>query len=237
MAVFITRNDRKGGGASGRFKCANMMLAEAACELALDNNASVPLTVMCSVDIEAALSLGRAQRGQREFLAAHPELQRRPVREQVYGSDGRTAKVSPLKRKHVATSDKASKERDERVSNDQPNELNRAAQRKHVKGSKEYEDKAASMCAKGSPYPAPSYLAVSEDEAEELVRRYAGKGTAKARRDGSWNGQEICVADRVVGYIVNKDGSEVPVRGFKIHYSKRGTHIVPFEAFEEMKDA
>ena len=188
-------------------------------------------------DTEARLGLGRAQRRQREFLAAHPELQRRPGREQVYGSDGRTAKVSPLKHRQVATSDKASKERDERVANDQPNNLNRAAQRKHVKGSKEYEEKAASMRAKGSPYPAPSYLAVSEDEAEELVRRYAGKGTAKARRDGSWNGQEICVADRVVGYIVNKDGSEVPVRGFKIHYSKRGTHIVPFEAFEEMKDA
>ncbi len=56
-------------------------------------------------DTEARLGLGRAQRRQREFLAAHPELQRRPGREQVYGSDGRTAKVAPLtKRESGATS-------------------------------------------------------------------------------------------------------------------------------------
>lgn len=188
-------------------------------------------------DTEARLGLGRAQRRQREFLAQHPELQRRPGREQVYETDGHTAKVAPLQRKPVATSDKASKERDERVADDLPNTLNRAAQRKHVKGSKEYDEKVSSMRAKGSSYPAPSYLVISEDEADKLVRRYAGKGAAKARRDGSWNGQEICVADRVIGYIVNKDGSEVPVRGFKIHYSKRGTHIVPFEVYEEMEDA
>ena len=50
-------------------------------------------------DTEARLGLGRAQRRQREFLAAHPELQRRPGREQVYGSDGSTAKVAPLSRR------------------------------------------------------------------------------------------------------------------------------------------
>lgn len=52
-------------------------------------------------DTEARLGLGRAQRRQREFLAAHPELQRRPGREQVYGSDGSTAKVAPLSRRPV----------------------------------------------------------------------------------------------------------------------------------------
>ena len=75
-------------------------------------------------DTEARLGLGRAQKKQREFMAAHPELQRRPGREQVYGADGRTAKVSPLKHRQASTSDKASKERDERVANDLPNDLN-----------------------------------------------------------------------------------------------------------------
>lgn len=184
-------------------------------------------------DTRARLALGRAQKAQRDFMAAHPSLQRRSGREQVYGADGASVRVSALKRRQVATSERASKERDDRVANDMPNDVNRAAQRKHVKGSKEYEEKSASMRAKGSPYPAPSYLTIDEDEAERLVKRHAGGGVAKAKRDGSWSGQEVCTTDRVIGYIVKQDGTEVPTRSFKIHYSKRGTHIVPFDPNEE----
>ncbi|WP_241146176.1 polymorphic toxin type 50 domain-containing protein [[Collinsella] massiliensis] len=59
----------------------------------------------------------------------------------------------------------------------------------------------------------------------------------RARRDNSWNGRDVRCANRTVGYIVNKDRSEALTRGFKIHYSKRETHIVPFEVYEEMEDA
>ena len=50
----------------------------------------------------------------------------------------------------------------------------------------------------------------------------------KTADDGKWNGTEICAANKVVGFIVRKDGTEVPTRPFKIHYSKKGTHIVPY---------
>ena len=53
-------------------------------------------------------------------------------------------------------------------------------------------------------------------------------GKMKTADDGKWNGTEICAANKVVGFIVRKDGTEVPARPFKIHYSKNGTHIVPF---------
>ena len=69
---------------------------------------------------------------------------------------------------------------------------------------------------------------MSIEEAEELVRKYAGKGTMKTKRSGGWNGTEICAANKVVGFVVRKDGTEVPTRLFKIHYSKTGTHIVPY---------
>ena len=49
-------------------------------------------------DTDARLGLGRAQRKQREFLAEHPELTRRPGREQVHGADGETVRVTPLSR-------------------------------------------------------------------------------------------------------------------------------------------
>lgn len=48
-------------------------------------------------DTEARLGLGRAQRRQREFMAAHPSLQRRPGREQVYGADGTGFEVHALR--------------------------------------------------------------------------------------------------------------------------------------------
>ena len=50
----------------------------------------------------------------------------------------------------------------------------------------------------------------------------------KTADDGKWNGTEICAANKVVGFIVRKDGTEVPTCLFKIHYSKDGTRIVPF---------
>lgn len=53
-------------------------------------------------------------------------------------------------------------------------------------------------------------------------------GKMKAADDGKWNGTEICAANKDVGFIVRKDGTEVPTRPFKIHYSKKGTHIVPY---------
>lgn len=36
------------------------------------------------------------------------------------------------------------------------------------------------------------------------------------------------ISDRTVGYILNEfDGSETETRAIKIHYSKKGTHIMP----------
>lgn len=100
------------------------------------------------------------------------------------------------------------------------------AQRKHIKGTREYEQHIDVSNRKG--FPEPSRITVSIEEAEELVRKYAGKGTMKTKRSGGWNGTEICAANKVVGFVVRKDGTEVPTRLFKIHYSKTGTHIVPY---------
>lgn len=100
------------------------------------------------------------------------------------------------------------------------------AQRKHIKGTREYEQHVSVANRRG--FQKPSRITISIDEAEELVRKHAGTGKMKTTRDGKWNGTEICAANKVVGFIVRKDGTEVPTRLFKIHYSKNGTHIVPF---------
>lgn len=51
------------------------------------------------------------------------------------------------------------------------------AQRKHIKGTKEYEQRIDVANRKG--FPEPSRITVSIEEAEELVRKYAGKGKMK----------------------------------------------------------
>ena len=158
-------------------------------------------------------------------------LDRQPARERAFGEDGKPVAARGLSmdprvdERH--SSELASSQRDARVTNDQPNTLNRGAQRKHIKGTKEYNEKLESMRRRGSEYPSQSYLTVNLDEAEKLVEEFAGKGVAKARRDGTWSGSETCDAGRVIGYTVDKDGTETETSKFSIKYKDAGTHIVP----------
>ncbi len=74
---------------------------------------------------------------------------------------------------------------------------------------------------------APSYCVVPEGELVRLAKLYAGHGEPELRNDGSWNGKEVVVTDRIIGYVVLEDGREIPTRSFKIHYSDRRVHCVP----------
>lgn len=64
-------------------------------------------------DTDARLGLGRAQKKQREFLAAHPELQRRPGREHVFEPDGSTARVDALTKKESGATSGALNDRND----------------------------------------------------------------------------------------------------------------------------
>lgn len=74
-----------------------------------------------------------------------------------------------------------------------------------------------------------SYLNVSMEEAQELVNKYAGTGTIdRAKGTLKWKGTETIVADKIIGVnINNRTGEQEYTNTFKIHYSKKGTHIVP----------
>lgn len=63
---------------------------------------------------------------------------------------------------------------------------------------------------------------------QALVDKYAGKGTIKRDATGKWAHKEVAVADTPIGCVVSQlDGSQTPTKAFTIHYSKKGTHIVP----------
>lgn len=88
-------------------------------------------------------------------------------------------------------------------------------QGKHIKGHNNYVN-------------GRSFLIISMEEAQELVKRYAGTGMLVRTKNGSWRKQEIIISDTDVGYAIDDMTSEKNLtKSFKIHYSKNGVHIVP----------
>lgn len=87
---------------------------------------------------------------------------------------------------------------------DTPKKLNIEKQSKHKDGS---ENK--------------SQLCISINECETLVKKYSGTGTMIN------SSQEKVNFGKVIGYIQTPNGLK-PTTWGKIHYSKTGTHIVPY---------
>ena len=97
------------------------------------------------------------------------------------------------------------------------------AQNKHIRGTKEYD-----YLSKTREYP-PSYITISEKEEIDLIKEFAGKGYNFYNNHGEWVNTEIILTnDKPIGYVVNNlNGVTQETSVFKIHYSKKGIHIVP----------
>lgn len=93
--------------------------------------------------------------------------------------------------------------------------INEGKQDKHIKGSNNYIE-------------GRSYLTISKEEAQSLVNKYAGTGEVRITESKKWSKQEIISTDKIIGVSVSKINGEHKTNSFKIHYSKTGTHIVPF---------
>lgn len=94
-------------------------------------------------------------------------------------------------------------------------------QAKHVEGTPQFEQYKASRLAKGKT--PQSVLTITEQEAQELVNRYAGTGAVEIANTRI---VEYCDADREVGKYFRAD-EYAPTSRFAIHYSTRGAHVVP----------
>ena len=101
-------------------------------------------------------------------------------------------------------------------SDSTPKKLNIGSQNKHIPDSKGY--------IKGR-----SYLYGNVEVAQNLVYRYAGTGELKfTKSTGEWNHKEIVTVDEDIGVAITKEtGEGMPTNRFVIHYSKKGTHVVP----------
>lgn len=72
-----------------------------------------------------------------------------------------------------------------------------------------------------------SYLTISQDEAQALVREYAGTGKIQRTQDGKWSNKELVIVNKAIGSCTDKNGNKAEANQFIIHYSRHGVHIVP----------
>ena len=93
--------------------------------------------------------------------------------------------------------------------------INDGKQGKHIKGHNNYIE-------------GRSYIIISSEEVQKLINKYAGTGMLIRTKNGKWAKQEVITTNTLIGYDVNDiSGAETATKAFKIHYSNKGTHIVP----------
>lgn len=96
---------------------------------------------------------------------------------------------------------------------------------KHKEGTKQFEQYAADRIRKGKGMQ--GRLAISQEEAQDLIRQYAGKGKPYITKGGSVGNKEYVTADYVIGQYLTSDGEWKDTKRFAIYYGKRSSHIVP----------
>lgn len=108
-----------------------------------------------------------------------------------------------------------------------PATIESGQQRKHVPGTLEYSQYVAHYTKIGEF--GPSRLTITEADAQALVYKYRGTGILPRGKTGNWLETEIITIhpDKVGVAVNNKTGAEADTTVFKIHYGKRGTHVVP----------
>lgn len=144
-------------------------------------------------------------------LEKHPYLRRNRQKEKIYD-------ININKNINLLKDSKENakiKETREYIKTTQPLKIEVGKQGKHILGHNNYIE-------------GRSYLTISLEEAQELVNKYAGTGQIKTNSKGEWDRKETLSVYKEIGVNLNMEtGKETPTNKFKIHYSKKGTHIVP----------
>lgn len=181
---------------------------------------------------ESSVLLKQKEAKLKSFVNGNSQLHRRTDREQVVGFDKRVSAKSIGANKHIVNKANASYNKGSEVANVKAyykdEQLRKkiksdgtsktvevGKQGKHIKGHNNYTD-------------GRSYLTVSEKEVQDLVYKYAGTGEIRRDAQGNWTNKEFVKADRKIGVAIDPvTGEEFETSRFSIHYSKKGTHIVP----------
>lgn len=82
----------------------------------------------------------------------------------------------------------------------------------------------------GTEKPGRSVVTVTMEELQSIIDQNAGNGKIVFVKDGSfrWTSKEIIGANKCIGFTINENGDKIEAWSLKIHYSKTGTHAVPY---------
>ncbi len=78
-----------------------------------------------------------------------------------------------------------------------------------------------------------SVMTIFTDELPEIINSRAGTGKLRITREEETHICEIFGDGRKIGYTNIKESGIIKARYIKIHYSKTGTHAVPYSAGEK----
>lgn len=163
----------------------------------------------------ASKKVKELEKALKDHLESNKELRRNNYREKAReGLNIKDANIEAEVLKQKFQNAKIKEIRDF-IKNNQPLKIEVGKQGKHILGHNNYIE-------------GRSYLTISLEEAQELINKYAGTGALDMDSKGNWRKKEIIKTDKKIGVNVSMlDGSENKTNNFKIHYSKKGTHIVP----------
>ncbi len=72
-----------------------------------------------------------------------------------------------------------------------------------------------------------SYLTVDIKEVQNLVYKHAGNGLIENPKEKVVGNKELVIFDKNIGFVKDISGKWIPTNRAKIHYSKKGVHVVP----------
>jgi len=169
---------------------------------------------------EAAAKLSAWREKEKDFCK-QTGLKRQGDRSQIAGFGRKeaakaSAAIKAVDKRRVSEYNKKQDEIRALIQSDEmPKTIHKGRQNKHVKSSKGY-------------LPGRSYIYGTIEDAQRLVDQYHGTGRAVLSRAGEWANKEFILCDEAIGVVIDPvTGKEQETRRFAIHYSKKGTHIVP----------
>lgn len=163
----------------------------------------------------ASNKIRKLQKDLRSHLDNNKELRRDRNREKLISGldiNDKNIEAEVLKQKELNDTIKKTREY---IRTNQPLGIEVGKQGKHILGHNNYIE-------------GRSYLTISLEEAQELINKYAGTGEIRFNSKNEWDKKEIIRVDKEIGVdINNKTGEKSITNRFKVHYSNKGTHLVP----------
>lgn len=146
--------------------------------------------------------------------------------EAAAASRKKAARTAEFERLHLQNQKNAAILKEKIDSCEIPTKIRHQVQARHMEGTPEFERYRTQRLEQGKT--PQSILTITEQEAQELVDKYACTGTVvvKQRKDGSVKIKEFTDADRIIGKEYT-DNAYRNTQRIIIFYSKKGSHIVP----------